>query len=87
MRWNALCMMKDPETLGEYEGFRFSYRTMVFDALQMVEPFLYHCGAFLVPKAQAHEWLFSSEEGEFRWLYWRSVECHERFRCSMFMCS
>ncbi|WJZ87259.1 hypothetical protein VitviT2T_006655 [Vitis vinifera] len=35
MRWNALCMMKDSETLGEYEGFRFSYRTMVFDALQM----------------------------------------------------
>ncbi|RVW83011.1 Methyltransferase-like protein 13 [Vitis vinifera] len=38
-------------TLGEYEGSRFSYRAVVLDARQMTEPFLYHCGVFLVPKA------------------------------------
>ncbi|KAL6342807.1 hypothetical protein AAG906_016642 [Vitis piasezkii] len=65
-------------TLGEYEGSRFSYRAVVLDARQMTEPFLYHCGVFLVPKTRAHEWLFSSEEGQ-----WMVVESSKAARLIM----
>ncbi|XP_059632140.1 uncharacterized protein LOC132274819 isoform X2 [Cornus florida] len=53
-------------TLGEQGVSRFCYRAVLLDAQQKSDPFSYNCGVFLVPKTRAHEWLFSSEEGQ--WL-------------------
>ncbi|XP_073128058.1 uncharacterized protein [Henckelia pumila] len=55
-------------TLGEPGVSYFSYRAVVLDAQQDPEsgPFSLNFGVFLVPRTRAHEWLFSSEEGQ--WL-------------------
>ncbi|KAH7683107.1 Endothelin-converting enzyme 1 protein [Dioscorea alata] len=52
--------------LGEQGDSLHSYKTVILDAKQQPDPFLYHCGVFIVPKIRAHEWLFTSEEGQ--WL-------------------
>lgn len=53
-------------TLGEDGCSRFMYRAVILDSKEQSGPFSYHSGVFLVPKNRAHEWLFSSEEGQ--WL-------------------
>lgn len=53
-------------TLGEPGVSYFSYRAVLLDAQQGSGPFSLNFGVFLVPKTRAHEWLFSSEEGQ--WL-------------------
>ncbi|ONI28765.1 hypothetical protein PRUPE_1G159900 [Prunus persica] len=57
---------------------RFSYRAVVLDAQESSGPFAYHCGVFIVPKTRAHEWLFSSEEGQ-----WMVVESSKAARLVM----
>ncbi|KAI5349839.1 hypothetical protein L3X38_002730 [Prunus dulcis] len=57
---------------------RFSYRAVVLDAQESSGPFAYHCGVFIVPKTRAHEWLFSSEEGQ-----WMVVESSTAARLVM----
>ncbi|KAK3008051.1 hypothetical protein RJ639_013687 [Escallonia herrerae] len=37
-------------TLGEAGRSHFTYRSVILDAQQQSDPFLYHCGVFLVPK-------------------------------------
>ncbi|XP_010248173.1 PREDICTED: uncharacterized protein LOC104591078 [Nelumbo nucifera] len=37
-------------TLGEVGNSHFSYKAVLLDAKQQYDPFLYHCGVFLVPK-------------------------------------
>lgn len=56
----------------------FSYRAVLLDAQKQTEPFVYHCGVFLVPKTRAHEWLFCSEEGQ-----WQVVESSRAARLIM----
>ncbi|KAL8125775.1 hypothetical protein AgCh_013161 [Apium graveolens] len=53
---------------------QFLYKA-VLDAQQQSDPFLYHCGVFLVPKTRAHEWIFSSEEGQ-----WTIIESSKAAR-------
>ncbi|CAI9271358.1 unnamed protein product [Lactuca saligna] len=65
-------------TLGEPGQSRFCYKSVLLDAQQNSEEFLYHCGVFLVPKTRAHEWLFSSEEGQ-----WMVVESSKSARLIM----
>ncbi|XP_043722244.1 eEF1A lysine and N-terminal methyltransferase isoform X2 [Telopea speciosissima] len=65
-------------TLGEVGVSRFSYKVVFLDAQQLPEPFLYHCGVFLVPKTRARDWLFSSEEGQ-----WMVVESSKAARLIM----
>lgn len=65
-------------TLGEPGQSRFCYKTVLLDAQQNSDEFLYHCGVFLVPKTRAHEWLFSSEEGQ-----WMVVESSKSARLIM----
>ncbi|XP_041006981.1 eEF1A lysine and N-terminal methyltransferase isoform X2 [Juglans microcarpa x Juglans regia] len=55
-----------------------SYRAVLLDARQQSGPFVYHCGVFIVPKTRAHEWLFSSEEGQ-----WMVVESSKAARLIM----
>ncbi|XP_073013391.1 uncharacterized protein [Typha latifolia] len=50
--------------LGEEGTSVYGYKAVLLDARQQSEPYLYHCGIFLVPKTRAHEWLFTSEEGQ-----------------------
>ncbi|KAK7400091.1 hypothetical protein VNO78_11291 [Psophocarpus tetragonolobus] len=57
-------------TLGGQGYSTFSYRTVILDAEEQADPFTYHCGAFIVPKTRAREWLFYSEEGQ--WMVVRS---------------
>ncbi|KAL1210193.1 hypothetical protein V5N11_006047 [Cardamine amara subsp. amara] len=64
-------------TLGG-QGSKFSYRAVLLDAQTQTEPFVYHCGVFLVPKTRAHEWLFCSEEGQ-----WQVVESSKAARLIM----
>ncbi|KAL0863717.1 hypothetical protein Bca101_042835 [Brassica carinata] len=64
-------------TLGS-QGSDFSYRAVLLDAQNQTEPFVYHCGVFLVPKTRAHEWLFCSEEGQ-----WQVVESSRAARLIM----
>ncbi|KAJ0988886.1 hypothetical protein J5N97_007242 [Dioscorea zingiberensis] len=52
--------------LGEQGDSLYSYKTVILDAKPQPDPFLYHCGVFIVLKVRAHEWLFASEEGQ--WL-------------------
>ncbi|KAF3579331.1 hypothetical protein DY000_02029898 [Brassica cretica] len=59
-------------------GSNFSYRAVLLDAQKQTEPFVYHCGVFLVPKTRAHEWLFCSEEGQ-----WQVVESSRAARLIM----
>ncbi|KAH7833760.1 hypothetical protein Vadar_009400 [Vaccinium darrowii] len=65
-------------TLGQQGVSRFSYKAILLDAQQQSGPFSYNCGVFLVPKARAHEWLFSSEEGQ-----WLVVESSKAARLIM----
>ncbi|KAJ9541614.1 hypothetical protein OSB04_028120 [Centaurea solstitialis] len=65
-------------TLGEPGQSSFCYKTVLLDAQQSSDEFLYHCGVFLVPKTRAHEWLFSSEEGQ-----WMIVESSKSARLIM----
>ncbi|KAI8538084.1 hypothetical protein RHMOL_Rhmol09G0074200 [Rhododendron molle] len=65
-------------TLGQQGTSRFSYKAILLDAQQQSGPFSYNCGVFLVPKARAHEWLFSSEEGQ-----WLVVESSKAARLIM----
>ncbi|KFK31188.1 hypothetical protein AALP_AA6G079900 [Arabis alpina] len=64
-------------TLGG-QGSNFNYRAVLLDAQKQTEPFVYHCGVFLVPKTRAHEWLFCSEEGQ-----WQIVESSRAARLIM----
>ncbi|XP_058103272.1 uncharacterized protein LOC131246849 isoform X2 [Magnolia sinica] len=65
-------------TLGEQGDSLFSYKAVLLDSPQQSYPFAYHCGVFLVPKTRAHEWLFSSEEGQ-----WAVVESSKAARLIM----
>ncbi|KAK6279276.1 hypothetical protein POUND7_019543 [Theobroma cacao] len=65
-------------TLGEQGGSRFCYNAVLLDAKQPCGPFSFHCGVFIVPKTRAHEWLFSSEEGQ-----WQVVESSNAARLIM----
>ncbi|KAK3008284.1 hypothetical protein RJ639_015352 [Escallonia herrerae] len=65
-------------TLGEAGRSHFTYRSVILDAQQQSDPFLYHCGVFLVPKTRAREWLFCSEEGQ-----WTVVESSRAARLVM----
>lgn len=66
--------------LGGQGDSTFRYRAVLLDAKPQSVPFLYHCGIFLVPKARAHEWLFSSEEGQ-----WMVVESSKAARLIMIL--
>eukprot|EP00252_Welwitschia_mirabilis_P014061 TRINITY_DN31086_c0_g1_i1.p1 TRINITY_DN31086_c0_g1~~TRINITY_DN31086_c0_g1_i1.p1 ORF type:complete len:773 (-),score=145.30 TRINITY_DN31086_c0_g1_i1:38-2356(-) len=44
----------------------FSFKAVIMDLCALIESFSYSCGAFLVPESRAHEWLFSSEEGQWQ---------------------
>ncbi|KAB1213624.1 Methyltransferase-like protein 13 [Morella rubra] len=60
------------------DGKLGSYRAVLLDAHQQPGPFIYHCAVFIVPKPRAHEWLFSSEEGQ-----WMVVESSNAARLIM----
>ncbi|KAL9411310.1 hypothetical protein AB3S75_044996 [Citrus x aurantiifolia] len=64
--------------LGGEGDFCFSYRAVLLDARENSGPFMYNCGVFIVPKMRAHEWLFSSEEGQ-----WLVVESSKAARLIM----
>eukprot|EP01018_Ginkgo_biloba_P035512 Gb_15125 [translate_table: standard] len=64
--------------LGNHGISRFDYRAVVMDAYEAFGPFIYFCGVFLIPKTRAHEWLFSSEEGQ-----WQVVESAKTGRLIM----
>lgn len=65
-------------TLGEPGISLFCYQAILLDARKSSDPFVYRCGIFLVPKARAREWLFSSEEGQ-----WMVVESSKAERLIM----
>ncbi|XP_044500497.1 eEF1A lysine and N-terminal methyltransferase [Mangifera indica] len=65
-------------TLGGQGDSHFSYRAVLLDAREDSGPFIYNCGVFIVPKTRAHEWLFSSEEGQ-----WLVVESSKAARLIM----
>uniref|UniRef100_A0A7C9A0M1 Methyltransferase domain-containing protein n=1 Tax=Opuntia streptacantha TaxID=393608 RepID=A0A7C9A0M1_OPUST len=67
-------------TLGGQGDSTFCYRAVLLDAGPQSAPFLYNCGIFLVPKTRAHEWLFSSEEGQ-----WMVVESSKAARLIMIL--
>ncbi|CAA6659906.1 unnamed protein product [Spirodela intermedia] len=64
--------------LGEQDVSCFSYNAVLLDAQQGTDAFLYRCGIFIVAKNRAHEWLFSSEEGQ-----WAVVESSKAARLVM----
>lgn len=64
--------------LGGEGGSWFLYKAVLLDAREDSGPFLYNCGVFIVPKTRAHEWLFSSEEGQ-----WLVVESSKAARLIM----
>lgn len=66
--------------LGGHGESSFRYRAVVLDAQESCGPFSYHCGVFLVQKARTHEWLFSSEEGQ-----WVVVESSKAARLIMIL--
>eukprot|EP00250_Pteridium_aquilinum_P008175 c17737_g1_i1 orf=280-2520(-) len=57
---------------------RSSYSCVVLDAPKGSKTFQYKCAVFLVPKGRRHEWLFSSEEGQ-----WQVVESAKASRLIM----
>ncbi|KAG5588479.1 hypothetical protein H5410_048913 [Solanum commersonii] len=67
-------------SLGEPGISLFCYRAVLLDAQKDFEPFAYQCAVFLVPKTRAHEWLFSSEEGQ-----WAVVESSKAARLIMIL--
>ncbi|XP_074579686.1 uncharacterized protein LOC141836162 isoform X2 [Curcuma longa] len=66
------------QTILGNHGSLYHYKAILLDSKQHSEPFLYHCGVFIVPKARANEWLFSSEEGQ-----WLIVESSKAARLIM----
>ncbi|KAG9447913.1 hypothetical protein H6P81_014041 [Aristolochia fimbriata] len=58
-------------TLGDDDSC-YSYKAVLLDSKKQSDPFRYHFGAFLVPGTRVHEWLFSSEEGQ--WLIVESLQ-------------
>ncbi|GAB4844076.1 hypothetical protein Ancab_014040 [Ancistrocladus abbreviatus] len=56
----------------------FCYKAVLLDAQSEYASFSYHYGVFLVPKTRVHEWLFSSEEGQ-----WVLVESSKAARLIM----
>ncbi|KAL8142913.1 hypothetical protein V2J09_015945 [Rumex salicifolius] len=66
--------------LGGHGESSFRYRAVVLDVQESCGPFSYHCGVFLVQKARTHEWLFSSEEGQ-----WVVVESSKAARLIMIL--
>ncbi|EPS66487.1 hypothetical protein M569_08289, partial [Genlisea aurea] len=50
--------------LGGHGASHFSYKGVLLDAPNDLGPFSYKFAAFIVPKMRAHEWLFSSAEGQ-----------------------
>ncbi|KAH0739845.1 hypothetical protein KY290_038550 [Solanum tuberosum] len=67
-------------SLGEPGVSLFCYRAVLLDAQKDFGPFAYQCAVFLVPKTRAHEWLFSSEEGQ-----WAVVESSKAARLIMIL--
>lgn len=67
-------------TLGGQGDSTFRYRAVLLDAEPQPAPFSYHCGIFLIPKTRAHEWLFSSSEGQ-----WMVVESSKAARLIMIL--
>ncbi|KAJ8755387.1 hypothetical protein K2173_019185 [Erythroxylum novogranatense] len=65
-------------TLGGQGSSRFCYKSVLLDAREEMVPFSYQYGVFIVPKNRAHEWLFSSEEGQ-----WMVVESSKAARLVM----
>ncbi|XP_042376681.1 eEF1A lysine and N-terminal methyltransferase-like isoform X2 [Zingiber officinale] len=66
------------QTILGNHGSLYHYKAILLDSKQHSEPLLYHCGVFIVPKARANEWLFSSEEGQ-----WLIVESSKAARLIM----
>ncbi|MQL76478.1 hypothetical protein Taro_008867, partial [Colocasia esculenta] len=64
--------------LGEQGDSSFSYDAVLLDSQEQTDAFQYHCGIFIVPKIRAHEWLFSSEGGQ-----WTVVESSKAARLIM----
>ncbi|KAG8375987.1 hypothetical protein BUALT_Bualt09G0016200 [Buddleja alternifolia] len=67
-------------TLGEPGVSRFLYNGVLLDAQKDSGPFSYPFGVFLVPRMRAHEWIFSSEEGQ-----WVIVESSKAARLVMIL--
>lgn len=65
-------------TLGGQGTSCYTYRAILLDAKEISDPFSYNYGVFIVPKARADEWLFSSEEGQ-----WQIVESSKSARLLM----
>ncbi|KAG4210054.1 hypothetical protein ERO13_A02G020406v2 [Gossypium hirsutum] len=65
-------------TLGEQGVSHFCYKAVLLDAKQQSGAFSFRCGVFIVPKTRSHEWLFSSEEGQ-----WQVVESSKAARLIM----
>ncbi|KAF5192434.1 Methyltransferase-like protein [Thalictrum thalictroides] len=64
--------------LGEEKQSKFSYKAVLLDAQQQAEEFNFHCGVLLVPENRTHEWIFTSEEGQ-----WTVVESSKAARLIM----
>ncbi|XXG50309.1 hypothetical protein AAC387_Pa02g4344 [Persea americana] len=64
--------------LGENGDSHFRYKAILLDSQQQSGQFMYRCAVFLVHKTRAHEWLFSSEEGQ-----WVVVESSKAARLIM----
>ncbi|KAI3440829.1 Methyltransf_11 domain-containing protein [Psidium guajava] len=60
------------------QSSRYSFRAVLLDAQEQSKTYLRHCGVIIVPKARAHGWLYSSEEGQ-----WKVVESAEAARLIM----
>lgn len=67
-----------PKLLASEGISRSSYSCVVLDAPEGPKTFQYKCAVFLVPKGRRHEWLFSSEEGQ-----WQVVESANASRLIM----
>ncbi|KAJ6754602.1 EEF1A LYSINE AND N-TERMINAL METHYLTRANSFERASE [Salix purpurea] len=67
-----------PDILYSLEDLLIGAKAIVLDAKESSCQFTYHCGVFIVPKTRAHEWLFSSEEGQ-----WLVVESSKAARLIM----
>ncbi|XP_057783661.1 uncharacterized protein LOC131001316 [Salvia miltiorrhiza] len=52
--------------LGEPGVSNFVYNGMLLDSKQDPENFIHHYGVFIVPQLRTHDWLYTSEEGQ--WL-------------------
>lgn len=64
--------------LGEQGRSLYSYKAVLLDAQEHSDSLLYRYAVFIVPKTRAHEWLFTSEEGQ-----WLIVESSKSARLTM----